>query len=88
MGEIDLFGYGYDARRILATSLELIEQGRPEFYRVAALELRLLLCDTTRRTSSRRVIVPPGLRGIGSASHASSASGSNLASNSPCSLMR
>lgn len=49
MGEIDLFGYGYDARRILATSLELIEQGRPEFYRVAALELRLLLCDTTRR---------------------------------------
>ncbi len=41
--------YGRDALKILETSLELFEQGRAEFYRVAALQLRLLLCDTTRR---------------------------------------
>jgi len=41
--------YAGDALNILATSLELLEQGRSEFYRVAAVELRLLLCDTTRR---------------------------------------
>jgi hypothetical protein len=59
--------YARDAWRILATSLELVEQGRSEFYRVAALELRLLLCDTTRRHNrlvdislARRIW--PGLR--------------------------
>ncbi len=41
--------YANDSLSILATSLELIGQGRLEFYRVAALQLRLLLCDTTRR---------------------------------------
>lgn len=51
MDKTDFTMYGWDAWRILATSLELIEQVRPEFYRVAALELRLLLCDTTRRHS-------------------------------------
>ncbi len=49
MAEIDLSDYGQAALRILATSLDLVSRGRPEFYRVAALELRLLLCDTTRR---------------------------------------
>ena len=41
--------YANDSVKILVTSLELVEQGRLEFYRVAALQLRLLLCDTTRR---------------------------------------
>ena len=41
--------YGQDALKILRTSLNLMDQGQPEFYRVAALQLRLLLCDTTRR---------------------------------------
>lgn len=41
--------YALDSLKILETSLKLVEQGRPEFYRVAALQLRLLLCDTTRR---------------------------------------
>ncbi len=47
--EIPVITYARDALKILATSLELVEQGRTEFYRVAALQLRLLLCDTTRR---------------------------------------
>lgn len=34
---------------ILRTSLKLGGEGQPEFYRVAAAQLRLLLCDTTRR---------------------------------------
>jgi hypothetical protein len=41
--------YGQDALKILNTSLNLIDNRQPEFYRVAALQLRLLLCDTTRR---------------------------------------
>jgi len=49
LAEIPELVYGQDAVKILSTSLELIAQGRPEFYRVAALQLRLLLCDTTRR---------------------------------------
>jgi hypothetical protein len=44
-----LAGYGRDVLQILLTSLDLSRRGRPEFYRVAALQLRLLLCDTTRR---------------------------------------
>ncbi len=47
--EIPELNYARDALKILETSLELVSQGRPEFYRVAALQLRLLLCDTTRR---------------------------------------
>jgi hypothetical protein len=44
-----LIAYARDALQILVTSLDLSRRGRPEFYRVAALQLRLLLCDTTRR---------------------------------------
>jgi hypothetical protein len=44
-----LSGYGRDVLQILLTSLDLSRRGRPEFYRVAALQLRLLLCDSTRR---------------------------------------
>jgi hypothetical protein len=44
-----LIAYTQDATQILITSLALARRGRPEFYRVAALQLRLLLCDTTRR---------------------------------------
>ena len=47
--EIPELTYARDALKILETSLELVGQGRTEFYRVAALQLRLLLCDTTRR---------------------------------------
>ena len=49
MSENPEFIYARDSLRILGTSLELVKQGRLEFYRVAALQLRLLLCDTTRR---------------------------------------
>ena len=44
-----LIAYARDTLQILITSLDLSRRGRPEFYRVAALQLRLLLCDTTRR---------------------------------------
>ncbi len=49
MNEISELTFARDALKILETSLELVDQGRCEFYRVAALQLRLLLCDTTRR---------------------------------------
>ncbi len=49
MNGIPEYTFAHDAVKILATSLELVDQGRHEFYRVAALQLRLLLCDTTRR---------------------------------------
>ena len=48
-GEERLRAYARDAVRILAESLRLCAEGRPEFYRVAAVQLRLLLCDTTHR---------------------------------------
>jgi len=41
--------YTRSALRILRRSLELARCPEPDFYRVAALELRLLLCDTTRQ---------------------------------------
>jgi len=44
-----LLVYARDALAILRESLQLCREGRPEFYRVAAVQLRLLLCDTTRR---------------------------------------
>ena len=53
MEQIPAINYGRDSWLILIASLELIEQGHPEFYRVAALQLRLLLCDTTRRHNRR-----------------------------------
>ncbi len=49
MNEIPELKFARDALKILETSLELVEQGRTEFYRVVALQLRLLLCDTTCR---------------------------------------
>ncbi len=45
---IDLEGYFWDALRIIEVSLDLIDEGQPQFYRVIAGQLRLLLCDTTR----------------------------------------
>ena len=45
----NLLAYGRDSLNILQLSLQLVQQGRRPFYRVAALQLRLLLCDTTRR---------------------------------------
>jgi hypothetical protein len=44
-----LLAYARDSLEILGYSLQLCRQGRRPFYRVAALQLRLLLCDTTRR---------------------------------------
>jgi len=44
-----LLAYARDSLEILKDSLQLCRQGRRPFYRVAALQLRLLLCDTTRR---------------------------------------
>jgi hypothetical protein len=41
--------YVRDSLEILRQSVDLYQQGHIEFYRVAALQLRLLLCDTTRR---------------------------------------
>lgn len=41
--------YTRAALAILRQSIQLAEQGQPFFYRVAALQLRLLLCDSTRR---------------------------------------
>lgn len=43
-----LRAYAADALRILERSLGLVEAGETAFYRVAALQLRLLLCDSTR----------------------------------------
>ncbi len=44
-----LLAYARDSFAILGRSLELYRQGHRPFYRVTALQLRLLLCDTTRR---------------------------------------
>ncbi len=44
-----LLVYARDSLEILKHSLLLVRQGQRPFYRVAAVQLRLLLCDTTRR---------------------------------------
>lgn len=44
-----LSGYARDAVAILRHSLQQISAGQVVFYRVAAVQLRLLFCDTTRR---------------------------------------
>jgi hypothetical protein len=44
-----LLAYAQDSLEILRHSLQLVRQGRRPFYRTAAVQLRLLLCDTTRR---------------------------------------
>lgn len=41
--------YARASLRILQRSLELARGAEPDFYRVAAVQLRLLLCDTTRQ---------------------------------------
>lgn len=41
--------YARDAAVILEHSLGLCKAGQPYFYRVVAVQLRLLLCDTTRQ---------------------------------------
>ena len=41
--------YLLDSLEILRTAIDQYKQGNTPFYRVAALQLRLLLCDTTRR---------------------------------------
>jgi hypothetical protein len=44
-----LLAYAQDSLEILKRSLRLVREGQRPFYRVAAVQLRLLLCDTTRR---------------------------------------
>ncbi|TLM99782.1 hypothetical protein FDZ73_21100 [bacterium] len=44
-----LVRYAQDAVTILDQSLHICAAGQTYFYRVAAVQLRLLLCDTTRR---------------------------------------
>jgi hypothetical protein len=46
---VTLYQYAQDALTILKQSIQLYQEGCTVFYRVAALQLRLLLCDTTRR---------------------------------------
>lgn len=41
--------YCLESLEILETAIHLYQQGRRTFYRVAAIQLRLLLCDSTRR---------------------------------------
>ncbi|MGD0708334.1 MAG: hypothetical protein ABSA51_07765 [Anaerolineaceae bacterium] len=49
MKRVDLADYARGSLNLIARSLSEIEKGYPEFYRVIALQLRLLLCDSTRR---------------------------------------
>jgi hypothetical protein len=49
MNPEQLQAYLDDAVFILRQSLDLYQAGQTAFYRVAAVELRLLLCDTTRQ---------------------------------------
>ena len=44
-----LQSYLEDSLHILTASLEQVENGAAPFYRVVALQLRLLLCDSSRR---------------------------------------
>jgi len=46
--------YTLDAASILRHSVLLIERGEQSFYRVAAAQLRILLCDTTFRHNQVR----------------------------------
>jgi hypothetical protein len=43
-----LESYFHDALSILGDSIDLAKGRKPTYYRVVALQLRLLLCDTTR----------------------------------------
>lgn len=44
----DLESYFWDSLRIIEICLDQVDEGQPEFYRVIAAQLRMLLCDTTR----------------------------------------
>jgi hypothetical protein len=48
-----LFVYTRGALDILRASLQHMQSGQPAFYRTAAVQLRLLLCDSTRRHNRR-----------------------------------
>jgi hypothetical protein len=48
--------YAADALDLLADSITMYEKGRTPYYRVAAMQLRLLLCDTTYRHEHREDI--------------------------------
>lgn len=59
--------YTRDALDILRASLQHMQSGQPAFYRPAAVQLRLLLCDSTRHHNRRVDLallpqVAPGLR--------------------------
>jgi hypothetical protein len=41
--------YCLESLEILQTAVDLYQEGKTPFYRVASVQLRLLLCDTTRR---------------------------------------
>jgi len=41
--------YARDAADILRNAIQMVQRGERAFYRVAAVQLRILLCDTTRR---------------------------------------
>jgi hypothetical protein len=45
----ELVAHALDSIEILRKSLYLVEEGNAPFYRVIAVQLRLLLCDSTRR---------------------------------------
>jgi hypothetical protein len=49
MKQTELVEYTRGSLNVIGRSLSEIEKGYPEFYRVIALQLRLLLCDSTRR---------------------------------------
>ncbi|GAP15336.1 hypothetical protein LARV_03120 [Longilinea arvoryzae] len=49
LNQTNLMGYTRDAVLILQQVLQHYHEGQEYFYRVAAVELRLLLCDTVRR---------------------------------------
>ena len=48
-----LLPYTRGALDILRASLQHMQSGQPAFYRAAAVQLRLLLCDSTRRHNRR-----------------------------------
>jgi len=47
--EAQIATYINDSLRIIKRCLQLIEEGELQFYRVIAVQLRMLLCDSTRQ---------------------------------------
>lgn len=63
MNPAELESYLRDALEILRASLTLARGEQPAFYRVAAAQLRLLLCDTTfRHNRQEEIALLPRLR--------------------------